>query len=286
MTENKISTQFIGPNQAEAMLSTNVSNRDLSQSFVNRYAADMSKGNWAQNSSMIRIDSNGNLQDGQHRLAAVKQSGTTQAFVVVENCSVEDFKFLDLGRGRSSRDALTVLGYKKPKIMSAAIRLVCLYNDGKLTKATVNRVSTDTKMQNVSTGLTKSETIEQTIQYAAKHPMVNPLVERAATIQKSFRIVPSAVFGCFLFKANELGDTTLEFATEFLKEFADCTGKPGTATHSLFVRVVQQSKSGVHFSQSNRLAMMVVAWNAWIHGKPRVQITVKGGVPMMESADV
>ena len=82
-----------------------------------------------------------------------------------------------------------------------------------------------------------------------------------------------------------MGDTTLEFATDFLKEFADCKSTPGTATHSLFVKMVQQSKTGMHYSQANRLAHFIVAWNAWIKGKPRIHIKVKGSVPKMVKAD-
>jgi len=287
MTVN-VQIKNIGPDQASALLAGNISNRDLSQSFVNKYAADMSSGKWAGSASMIRIDTEGNLQDGQHRLEAVKQSGTTQEFIVAENCPVDDFRKLDLGRGRSARDALTVLGYKRPKIMASGIRLVCLYNNGQLTDSVVNRVSvgiTDSGSPPICNRLSKSETIEQAIRYAAQHPMVSPLTERAANIQKSFRIIPSTVFAAFLFKANELGDLTLEFATEFLNEFVNCSGKPGTASHSLYQRLVQQGQSGHRFTPANRLAMIMVAWNAWVKGKPRVQITLRGGVPVMEKAD-
>ena len=41
MTVN-VQIKNIGPDQASALLAGNISNRDLSQSFVNKYAADMS----------------------------------------------------------------------------------------------------------------------------------------------------------------------------------------------------------------------------------------------------
>ena len=78
----EVNTQSIGPDQPKAILATNLKNRDLSQSFVNRYASDMANGKWSDGASMIRIDTNGNLQDGQHRLEAILQSGTTQEFGV------------------------------------------------------------------------------------------------------------------------------------------------------------------------------------------------------------
>ena len=282
----EIKTMSIGPDQAKALLSTNIKNRDLSQSFVNRYAADMLNHNWSDDVSMIRVDEEGNLQDGQHRLEAVVQSGTTQSFVVAENCPVEDFKKLDLGRGRTSRDALTVLGYKRPRIMSGAIRLVSLWNRGLLTESAVKRiVCENASTPTVNARMSKADSINQAIEYAKQHPMVNPLIESACGFQKSFRIVPATVFGAFLFKANELGDTTTDFAKEFLAEFVECNGKPGTATHSLFTKLVQQSKSNITFGLPNRLALFVVAWNAWIKGKPRINIVAKGGVPKMEQAD-
>tara|TARA_R100000329_G_C7587935_1_gene208446 strand:- start:248 stop:1111 length:864 start_codon:yes stop_codon:yes gene_type:complete len=281
----QVNTQSIGPDQAKTLLATNIKNRDLSQSFVNKYAADMANGKWSKSASMIRIDTEGNLQDGQHRLEAILQSGTTQEFVVAENCPTEDFKVLDIGRGRSSRDALTILGYKRPRIMASAIRLVCLWNAGIITKTAVDTVSTENNLSHsTSNRLSKGESINQAIEYAKLHPMVNPLIERAVAIQKSNRLIPSSVYGAFLFKANEIGHETLEFATEFLKEFAECSGKPGTATHSLFMKIVQQSKGGLYYTQVNRLALFVVAWNAWIKGQPRINIVAKNGIPKMEKA--
>lgn len=168
--------------------------------------------------------------------------------------------------------------------MSGAIRLVSLWNRGKLTESTV-KYQTESGTPNVNSHLSKADTIIQAIEYAKKHPMVNPLIESACGFQKSFRIVPASVFGAFLFKANELGDTTTDFAKEFLAEFVDCNGKPGTATHSLFTKLVQQSKQNINYGLPNRLALFVVAWNAWIKGKPRIQIIAKGGVPKMEQAD-
>ena len=45
----------------------------------------MRNGLWELNGAAIVIDEFGNLIDGQHRLSAVVESGTTQQFVVVRN---------------------------------------------------------------------------------------------------------------------------------------------------------------------------------------------------------
>lgn len=62
---------------AETWLSRNSNNRNLRGQVIASYARDMKSGAWVLNGETVKIASNGQLLDGQHRLNAVVESGQT-----------------------------------------------------------------------------------------------------------------------------------------------------------------------------------------------------------------
>lgn len=73
---------LITPDLAKSLLSLNIkNNRRISSVRVESYARDMRDDKFAE-TTMITIDENGRLIDGQHRLHAVIKSGKAQWFVV------------------------------------------------------------------------------------------------------------------------------------------------------------------------------------------------------------
>jgi hypothetical protein len=79
----------ITPEIAQDMMKYNTCNRPLSKNTVAKYASMMKKGEWYLSHQAIAFtkDEKGNsiLVDGQHRLAAVMQSGTTVTSTVIYN---------------------------------------------------------------------------------------------------------------------------------------------------------------------------------------------------------
>lgn len=70
-------------------------NRDLKPSKVRRFAERMSRGEWLHGSAhALHFNSEGQLTTGQHRLAAVILSNTTQNFVCFES-EIEDIRYTD-----------------------------------------------------------------------------------------------------------------------------------------------------------------------------------------------
>jgi hypothetical protein len=76
---------------------------------------------------MIVLDEDGHLLDGQHRLAAVLQSGTTQTFIVRFDAPAEAIAVIDAGRARTAADTLRIEGYSYTSLLTAAARLCLLY---------------------------------------------------------------------------------------------------------------------------------------------------------------
>ena len=101
----------ITPEMAEEMLKKNIGNRKVNQANVNRIAADMATGNYRLNGETIKISSNGEILDGQHRLLAAVQSGVTFQTYIVYDIDRELIGTIDMGKNRSVADSLNIMGY-------------------------------------------------------------------------------------------------------------------------------------------------------------------------------
>lgn len=98
----------VTPAIAEEWLEKNTSNRSLSDKAVSKHAEAMTSGLWHYDGSPIRFDNTGKLIDGQHRLWAIIESGTTQKFIVMRNLDPRAFVTIDTGKTRSFGDILSI----------------------------------------------------------------------------------------------------------------------------------------------------------------------------------
>ena len=114
----------ITPKMAMRYLETNNHNRRLSERSVRELVAAIKNDEWQVNGEAIKIDHDGNLLDGQHRLHAIAKSGRTVMSYVISNLDSETFKTIDTGKRRNNADALSLLGHKDPTMLAAAARLV------------------------------------------------------------------------------------------------------------------------------------------------------------------
>jgi len=87
----------IDPSLAKLLLEANVRNRPISLPHVRSLARDMVGGSWRLTHQGIALDRDGRLVDGQHRLSAIVESGTTQKMVVTYNVDPESFHSVDVG---------------------------------------------------------------------------------------------------------------------------------------------------------------------------------------------
>jgi hypothetical protein len=110
----EIEYQEFDPKKAEAWLNANRENRVLRPGVVEKYTVDMKGGRWTQCFVPICIDTDGNIADGQHRLWAIIESGTTQWFLVVRGVSKGEKLNIDTGLPRSLIDNLVLAGHEKP----------------------------------------------------------------------------------------------------------------------------------------------------------------------------
>lgn len=107
----KYQTLFVTPEQAEEWLARNAGfQRKLRESVVDKYARDMTNGEWQLTHQGIAFDADGKLIDGQHRLAAIVSAGVPVKMLVVMDSPSAAYDHLDLGYGRTACDVLKAQG--------------------------------------------------------------------------------------------------------------------------------------------------------------------------------
>ena len=128
----------ISPELAKKYLEKNTNNRRLRTSVVNAYAQDMRQGNWQENAEAISFYEDGSLRDGQHRLAAIVASNTTQRMLVVTDVPMDSF-ICDRQGKRTVADFLKLTGHGEVanQLCSGGVRFMFLYAGKKVGESLV-----------------------------------------------------------------------------------------------------------------------------------------------------
>jgi hypothetical protein len=118
----------VTPALAEDWLKKNTNNRDYAEQQVKRLVAQMRDNQWQDNGETIKFSVGGELLDGQHRLMAIVRSGMTQRLLVVRGLARDSFSTIDVGRKRSSADAMKVAKVPEYKRVAVALPFVLAYD--------------------------------------------------------------------------------------------------------------------------------------------------------------
>jgi hypothetical protein len=257
-----ISIEKVTPDTATEWLKQNLHNRNIRPGRVAEIARDMANGDFQFTGDPIKFSRDGELIDGQHRLAAVQQSGLTLAFTVVRGLPRTAQDVVDIGAGRTTADVLRIAGHSHPAILAAAARLVTLV-DLRLINDTDHR----------RTRLTHAE-----VRHAVD--TLGLLLERAcdrvATLRHGVACPPSVLAaGYFLCERVADNDTADEFFSRLHDGAMLATGSPVLALRNRFSEIRQ---SRTYMTPPMHLSMILRAWNAWREGRTMAMIpAVKSG---------
>lgn len=119
----------ITPSRAAELLEGNSINRSLRMGVVQRYARDMTAGQWHQSGDPIRLDKKGTLLDGQHRLSAIIHAGIAQKMLIIKGVETKAILTIDTGAKRQFADVLKIQGYSCCMNLAAVVRWCVLYED-------------------------------------------------------------------------------------------------------------------------------------------------------------
>ena len=116
-----LSIEMITPKMAEKYLQFNTCNRHLRKSLVSQYARDMTNGNWKLTHQGVAFNCDGTLLDGQHRLAAIIESGVAVQMLVARGVESKNQLFMDDHANRTAGDALTLARGERVSTTDVAI---------------------------------------------------------------------------------------------------------------------------------------------------------------------
>jgi hypothetical protein len=125
----RIKQENISPNLASEILAKQAKNRTMRATHIKRLAGDMIAGRWEDNGETIKIDVEGKLIDGQHRLKAIIKSGVTLPLFVARDVPKGVIHTVDTGATRGVADALKIADYHAPTLLAAAARQVMRYHE-------------------------------------------------------------------------------------------------------------------------------------------------------------
>lgn len=115
--------------QKHLSLSQGMRQRSLRRSYVSRLVAAIGRGEFKTTHQPVAIDTDGMILDGQHRLAAVVESGTAVDLLVAWDVDPDTFDVIDIGIARRASDTLTIAGYGNANVLAAAARDVLAWEN-------------------------------------------------------------------------------------------------------------------------------------------------------------
>lgn len=120
---------LVTPELAQKLLDLNTANRQLRKGDVELWRNVIERGEFRYTHQGVAIDETGVLQDGQHRLGGVVESGIPVEMQVSIGMPVENFNAIDNGLRRNFRDVAYKLGLSNPSKVGTAARLLIILDD-------------------------------------------------------------------------------------------------------------------------------------------------------------
>jgi hypothetical protein len=129
--EFRTEVRWIGPEEADKILTESQYQRKHSPSTVNKYARDMKAGKWEFNGAPMRYngeqEGNPQLLDGQHRLRAVIEANVVMPFLVISGIGKDSLRTMDDGKTRSLAQKFYIDGEKSADVLASMIQLLAAY---------------------------------------------------------------------------------------------------------------------------------------------------------------
>lgn len=114
----------VTPEMAAILLRRNEHNRSLVASGVREWCEALRRGEWAVNGEAIIISDAGELNDGQHRLTAVIETGIPMQTLIVFGVSRDSRLSIDLGKKRTAAHVLGMDGISNGAMLAAAMKVI------------------------------------------------------------------------------------------------------------------------------------------------------------------
>lgn len=266
----KIAFEVITPARAKEMLSVPVRNRNIKQRVVRTYSADMSDNRWLFTPEPIIIDKNGGVLDGQHRLQAVLQSGTSRPFLIVSNVDPDLINVLGIGKTRSPADILIIEGYSNTLPLAGAIKVLHNY----LTIPPLN----------VWAGANVTLSAPGVVGVLRQHPRLSDYVTLGSRLAHKISAPASPIIAAIYLTSYEVPiDEQADWLGPLESGAALSPGSPALALRELYrtTKLARKKAHAAGLDQRFYIATYLKAWKLWREGREVRRLSVPEAVPQV-----
>lgn len=243
--------------------------RKLRETKVAQYARDMKAGDWPLTGDTIKIDVNGKLIDGQHRVAAIALAEIDVEMFVAYDVDPAVMPVLDNGLTRKFGDVLHISGTPNRNLTGAIVRYVCQF---------------EAKNYTASSGFgrpvpTNSEMLTR---FEADVELFQTSTQRGYDVQRS-RLTPGGPAGTAFFLFTKASDAGTDYAHRFFDSLLSGAnlelGDPILALRNRVTRArIERLKSAEY------LALYVRTWNALAGGRTLDTVPIVTGGRTLSNA--
>lgn len=248
----------ITPDLAQQLLKRNTRNRKLRERAVGDYARDMAAGHWAINGEAIKISSNGDVLDGQHRLHAIVAADRAVDMFVVIGLDPATQETMDSGRKRSTADVFSLRAEENAATLAAVLRRIWAWQQG------------DRRFKGRQT-----PTTAECAQLLAEHPEIRRSAEIATRTRAAFPHIPQSCLGTCHHLFNAIDPAECAW---FFQRIADGAELPlGHPILALRTRVTSERLDNVRLAEDRFMAYLIRTWNAVRDGRELARLIHKPG---------
>lgn len=255
----------ITPELATKLLAANTRNRNLTKRLVSDYVREMMLGNWRSNGEAIKVAIDGTVLDGQHRLAAVTESGVTlQKVLLVTGLDPETQHTMDSGRKRTAADAMAIHGDTNVNILAAVARRAWLWDAGHHKFANTQRPSTT-----------------ELLAVLKKYPSLRRSAEMGVRVQQSYKPCNASVTGTVHHILNQIPDAQGDVAEFFARLANGADLGEGHPILTLRNRLLRDKVTSRNVPFHQNVGLYFRAWNAVREGRTLQTIIHTAEEPMI-----
>lgn len=228
------------------MLRLNTSNRPLQRSGIARFVHILERGQWVNTGEPIIISREGVVNDGQHRLTAIHETGIQAECDVRFGIHRSAFHATGTGSRRSAGDVMHISGVDHAKVCAAIAKILWHYHNG-----SIARNSTAVENVDLLRVITGNPSVEQIAKFLPSHKM--PVLRRA-------------------WWGGALAIMAIKSSFDIVQEFSESVdsgqGVETAATRKLHERLVAEAMTRSLLPVVDKLILAVKTWNAWTVNRP------------------
>ena len=246
---------LVDPEQAQKWLATNTHNRPIVTRVVQRYSQDMLAGEWRYNPmEPLGFRKDGTCCQGQHRLAALVMSNTSQWFDILYNVPEHLFSVIDTGRTRSGSDTLAMVGELNRFVLASALRWLRLdeHARSRVARGVEYRMHRNIHVSN-----------QEILQMLDKHPKIRDSVRWAQCI-KPHTLIPGALAVWVHYRAYQIDSDRADAYFADLSTGSGLTeGDPALAVRNWFTGNLASKRKA---TLEHCAAILIKGWNKMCQG--------------------